>query len=67
MKLRGLIYYGDFHFTCCIISDDGAIWFHDRMLIGSTTVLDGKLDDVTSEWLHNCRGKKLEIAVYAKV
>ena len=67
LKLKGLIYFGGFHFTCHIISNDGVIWFHDGMVTESTTVLDGKLDEMTSEQLHTCRGKKLEIAVYAQM
>ena len=67
LKLRGLIYYGGFHFTSRIISNDGIIWFSDGMLNGSTTVLDGKLDEMTCKDLHTCKGKKLEIAIYAQV
>jgi hypothetical protein len=65
LKLRGLIYFGDIHFTSRIISDDGTIWYHDGMVTGGTTVLDGKLGEMTSETLLTCRGRKLEIAIYA--
>ena len=37
------------------------------MVTESTTVLDGKLDKMTSEQLHICRGKTLEIALYAQM
>jgi hypothetical protein len=67
LKLKGLIYFGGFHFTCRIISEDDVMWFHDGMVTGSDTVLDGKLDEMSYEQLHTCRGKKLEIAVYAKM
>ena len=65
LKLRGLIYFGDIHFTSRIISDDGTIWYHDVMVTGGTTVLDGRLDEMTPKALLTCRGKKLEIALYA--
>ena len=67
LKLRGLIYYGNFHFTCRIISDNGVIWFHDGMINGRITIFDGKLDEITSKELHTCRGKNLEIALHAQM
>lgn len=27
LDIRGLIYYGDFHFTCCIVRNDGNVWY----------------------------------------
>jgi len=31
LDVRGLIYYGDFHFTSHIIGTDGIVWYHDGM------------------------------------
>ncbi|KAJ7751152.1 hypothetical protein B0H16DRAFT_1265982, partial [Mycena metata] len=31
LLLRGIIYYGSFHFTPRIIGTDGRVWFHDGM------------------------------------
>src|SRR6267143_5907636 len=28
-RLRGLIYWGEFHFVSCIIDRSGQVWFHD--------------------------------------
>ena len=36
LDVRGLIYHGDFHFTSCIIGNDGMVWYHDGMTTGSS-------------------------------
>ena len=43
------------------------IWTDSSIVVHSLHILDGKLDEMTSEQLHTCRGKKLEIAVYAQM
>ena len=48
LHLRGLIYYGDFHFTCWIIDISGNIWFHD-----------GKIGCVSQPNLRKGRNKKI--------
>jgi hypothetical protein len=32
LHLKGLVYHGAFHFTCCIVTNDGSVWFHNRQL-----------------------------------
>ena len=32
LYVKDLIYHGDFHFTSCIIGNDGIIWYHDGMM-----------------------------------
>ena len=34
LQLKGMVYHGDFHFTSCIVSSDGAVWFNDGMTTG---------------------------------
>jgi hypothetical protein len=67
LSLRGIIYHGDFHFTSRIVSSDGSVWFHDGMTSAHTTVLDGNIDDLGSQELSVCKGKKLVLALYSQV
>jgi hypothetical protein len=66
LYLKGLVYHGDFHFTCRIVDFSGNIWFHDGMTMGSTSTYDGKIGHVGQPNLHKCRNKKLCLAIYAK-
>jgi hypothetical protein len=34
LQLKGMIYHRGSHFTFCIVSSDGAVWFNDSMTIG---------------------------------
>ncbi len=67
LDVRGLIYYGGFHFTSHIIGTDGVAWYHDGMTTGSNCENDGDFDKFSSNNLLNCRGKKLILVVYARV
>jgi hypothetical protein len=42
LHLKGLVYHGAFHFTCCIVTNDGSVWFHDGQL-GSNCQYEKKL------------------------
>ena len=48
LKLRGIVYHGNNHFTSRIISSEGHIWFHDGMSTGSTCEDDGYLHTMYS-------------------
>jgi hypothetical protein len=67
LKLRGIIYYGTFHFTAHIISTDGTIWYHDGMTTGNTTEKEGKLNNMEHKSLINCKGKDITLAIYAHI
>jgi hypothetical protein len=65
LKLRGIVYHGDSHFTSRIISPEGNIWFHDGMTTGGTCETDGHLETTKDKQLRNCQSKKLVLVVYA--
>ena len=67
LDVRGLIYYGDFHFTSRIIGNDGMVWYHDGMTTGSSCENEGDFDKFSSRKLLKCKGKKLILVVYARV
>jgi hypothetical protein len=67
LNVRGLIYYGNFHFTSCIIGTDAIVWYHDGMTTGSNCENDGDFDKLSSNNLLNCKESKLILLVYARV
>ena len=67
LQLKGMGYHGDFHFTSCIVSSDGAVWFKDGMTTGRQCEKDGDLETMSSRKLMKCRGRKLVLAIYTLV
>jgi len=65
-RLRGLIYWGDFHFVSRIIDKSGQVWFHDGMTTGSSCQWEGMIDlSSDSEWMRKAGSKSLCYCVYA--
>ena len=49
-NLRGIVYYNNQHFTSCFVIGTGMIWFHDRLLTGTSLIYDGQdVDSITSK------------------
>jgi hypothetical protein len=64
LKLRGMTYFGEYHFNARVISNEGKVWYHDGVETGSTCVADGYLSDFSNEMLLTCREKKIGLAIY---
>ncbi|KAJ7749131.1 hypothetical protein B0H16DRAFT_1319457 [Mycena metata] len=63
MKLRGVIYGGQAHFTCRYIDSEGGMWFHDGITTANKCLADVKLSSVENLLdLHRC-GEKIAVAV----
>ena len=43
LHLKGLAYYGDFHFVCRVITMDERIWYNDGKSMGHISTVDGTL------------------------
>jgi hypothetical protein len=67
LDVRGLIYHGDFHFTSRIIGNDNNVWYHDGMTTSSTCENEGDFDSFSTKKMLKCQGKRLLLAVYARV
>ena len=67
LNIRGLIYYGEFHFSSRIIGSEGDVWYHDGIATGSTCENEGHIETFSKNKLKTCKRKKLVLAVYAKV
>jgi hypothetical protein len=63
MKLCGIVYFGNFHFTSDIIDSEEDVWFHDGMVTWKTSAAgsanNGKLYEYTTENMKTCIGKML--------
>lgn len=64
-QLRGLIYYGDSHFTSRIIDPSGMTWFHDGMVTGAQMEYEGYLPSIDNCLM--CRGRAAIAALYVLV
>jgi hypothetical protein len=61
-KLCGIIYFGDAHFTACVIYNQNMIWFHDGITTGQKLIYEGLLHDNFP--LNQCRSKEAIAAIY---
>ncbi len=66
LKLRGLTYFGAFHYTSRVIDEDGGVWYHDGIQTGNTCLPEGKLKDISNHELLTCKNKKITLAIYAR-
>ncbi|KAJ6573569.1 hypothetical protein DFH09DRAFT_915926 [Mycena vulgaris] len=68
LKLRGIIYGGQSHFTCRLVDLAGNLWFHDGITTGAKCLPEVNIWSVTDLLvLHVCGEKKAVAVVYAKV
>jgi hypothetical protein len=65
LHLRGIVYHGENHFTCRIISSEGDMWYHDGMTTGNRCATDIGLNISTDANLKTCKGKRLVLVIYA--
>jgi hypothetical protein len=65
-ELKGIIYLGDFHFTCHLITSDYNIWFHDGRITGRTCYEKGHLSDFNNSDLLTCDGNKAVLVIYTE-
>ena len=64
-NLRGLIYWGDFHFVSRIVDKSGQVWFHDGITTGASCEWERTMDlSSDTRWLRNARSKELCCCVY---
>ncbi|KAF8228674.1 hypothetical protein L208DRAFT_1224334, partial [Tricholoma matsutake] len=47
-KLRGVMYYLDAHFTSCIITESGHVWYHDGISTGHQMESEGSITNMIS-------------------
>jgi hypothetical protein len=71
LPLKGIVYSGNFHFICRIISDK-TVWFHDGITTRRKCDKVGRCDkvghitDFSDKTFMTCNNKHAVLAVYAK-
>ena len=55
MRLAGVVYYGQHHFTAQIILSDGQVWFYDGIDTGRNLIYNGSVNSNPPSLSH-CRG-----------
>jgi hypothetical protein len=66
LNVRGLVYYGEFHFVARIIGSQGNIWYHDGIVTGSTCESEGHIETFSRRKLKTCKGRKVVLVVYGR-
>ncbi|KAJ6481340.1 hypothetical protein C8R47DRAFT_1284520 [Mycena vitilis] len=68
LRLRGIIYGGQNHFTARFVRQDGSMWFHDGITTGRDCVGEVNINTLEDRLvLHKCGEKKAVAAVYARI
>ncbi|KAJ7784232.1 hypothetical protein B0H16DRAFT_1296279 [Mycena metata] len=67
LKLRGIIYAGQSHFTCRFIERGGKMWFHDGITTGRRCLPEININRVEDKLsLHRCGEKRAVAVIYAR-
>ena len=64
--LRGIIYFGAFHFTCRVFTASGEQWFNDGITTGAASVPEGQVREFDVSDLGHAHGRKMSVLIYAK-
>ncbi len=49
-KLKGLIYFGGFHFTSQFIDKNNGVWYHDGVETDQTCQFQGQLNNLSNNF-----------------
>jgi hypothetical protein len=63
-NLKGVVYYGNNHYTSCIISEDNSVWYHDGMQTGNSMILKGDKSYYKSKKWNKYNDKNAVLFVY---
>lgn len=61
--LRGIIYFGNQHFSARIILNADQVWYHDGISTGAELINEGALASIN---LSECQGKTASIVFYER-
>ena len=63
--LKGIVYYGGFHFVSRIVGEDGTVWFHDGQM-GRECIYEKLLEEFSNTDLKFCNGSTASVVIYAQ-
>ena len=64
-RLRGMIYFGSFHFTSQFVDKDSNVWYHDGVSTGQKCELQGALRNLSNNQLLNTHNRYLCTVIYS--
>lgn len=64
-KLKGMIYFGQFHFTARFVDSTGDVWYHDGIQTQNTLTYHGNVSSMPALALLHCQGRRLCTIIYA--
>lgn len=67
LDLRGLVYFGNFHFASTVITTDEKIWYNDSKFISHISTFDRTLQYAPDDDLWNRGPMVLAAAKYAQI
>ena len=67
LRLVGLIYFGQKHFTSRIIDKDKHVWYHDGMITGSRCISEGNVTQILPNDLWFKEGRIVSVLVYSSL
>ena len=66
LHLKGIVYYGGYHFASRFISESGTAWYHDGITTGGILHKDKDIKSISDVDMRRCNGKDLTLAIYAQ-
>lgn len=66
-RLRGVIYFGNFHFTSRYFDNNKLSWYHDGMQNGGTCIDEGNMANLLQSDLLTRKGSKAVFLFYSCV
>jgi hypothetical protein len=64
LHLRGIIYYGQAHFTCRLIQADNNVWYNDGIVHGRRCVAEGHVN-LIADLNRSQDGRQACFAIYS--
>lgn len=64
-NLKGLIYFGGFHFTTQVVNNNSEVWYHDGIETVQSCIYQGHLLDKENDSILFTRGRQLCTAIYS--
>ncbi|TFK45244.1 hypothetical protein OE88DRAFT_1600301, partial [Heliocybe sulcata] len=65
--LRGIVYFGDFHFTSRFIDSEGNIWYNDGITTGRQCMKEGNISTTSITTLLTAQRRTATLAIYAQI
>ncbi|KLO04883.1 hypothetical protein SCHPADRAFT_840068 [Schizopora paradoxa] len=63
-RVRGLIYYGSFHFTSTYVDEHNVMWYHDGIQTARRHERTGNMTNANNDTILRIRGRQLCTAIY---